>query len=207
MVINLIDINKEKAAYAKLSEKLSASVFNTTEWMNMFSNLNIYGIYNDNKELIGSFYFYPVKKYGLKANITPPFTPHNGLFFENRAENSSNINSFNKSIVSEISEFIDKINSGLTVFALPAGNLETQPFTWKNMDVKVKYTYHIDLTKSEETLLANLSSEKRKSLNKAKSDNLNIVRENVKKVVWKVMWISFFRGSFSKKLVMLYKIL
>ena len=198
MSIRLIDINRESEVYQKLIDKLKPSVFNSIPWIKMFNDLKLYGIYNGNSELIGSFYFFSFKKWGLPVNITPPFTPHNGLCFENRAENSANINSFNKNIMNEISDFICGLKSKLTVFGLPVGALETQPFTWKNMEVKVKYTYHIDLTQPEETLLANLSSEKRKSLNKAKSDALEIIRETDMEKVKQVILKTFSRKQISK---------
>ncbi len=207
MGIELLNIKKDAAAYETLEGKLKPSVFNSLRWLSMFGHLKLYGIFNDNHELIGAFYFYSFKKYGFPLNITPPFTPHNGLFFENRAENSANINSFNKNIIDEVSEFIDKMNSKLTVFTLPAGSLETQPFSWKNMEVKVKYTYQIDLDQSEETLLANLSSEKRKSLNKAKSDELEIVKETDMKVVKEVILKTFSRKQISKNMNYFDKIL
>ena len=60
MSIRLIDINNNAMAYQKLNEKLQPSVFNSTAWLKMFSALNLYGIFNDNNELIGSFYFLPL---------------------------------------------------------------------------------------------------------------------------------------------------
>ncbi len=198
MSIKLIDINKEAEVYKKLNDKLKPSVFNSIRWLKMFSALQLYGIYNDNNELTGSFYFFEKKKWGMTLNITPPFTPHNGLCFENRAENSANINSFNKNILNEVADFISGFKSQLTVFGLPVGAVETQSFTWRNMEVKVKYTYHIDLTQSEEILLANLSSEKRKSLNKAKSDSLEIVKETKMETVKQVILKTFSRKQISK---------
>lgn len=207
MAIRLLDIQKDGAEYVKLSSKLNASVFNSLQWMGLFKGIKIYGIFNDNNELTGSFYLYAFTKMGAQMHITPPFTPNNGLFFENRAENSANINSFNKNVISEIAEFVNTLTSKLTVFILPTGNIETQPFSWKNMDVIVKYTYQIDLSTPEDILLANLSSEKRKSLNKAKSDELEIVRETNMKVVKEVILKTFSRNQISKNMDIFDKIL
>src|SRR5438105_1326141 len=126
MSIRLLDIDKDAEAYQRINTKLRSSVFNSLAWLKMFSEIKLYGIYNDNNELTGSFYFFSVKKWGMPINITPPFTPHNGLCFENRAENSANINSFNKNILSEVADFISRLRSQLTVFGLPVGALETQ---------------------------------------------------------------------------------
>ena len=74
MSIRLIDINKEAEAYQKLNEKLKSSAFNSIPWLKMIKNIKLYGIYNDNTELIGSFYFFSFKKWGASLNITPPFS-------------------------------------------------------------------------------------------------------------------------------------
>ncbi len=207
MAVRLIDINKDNEAYVKLCAKQKPSVFNSIPWLNMYQGLEVYGLFNDNNELTGSFYLHPFKKMGIKMYITPPFAPNNGLFFENRAENSSNINSFNKNVIEEIAEFLVKLNSKLTVFILPEGNIETQPFAWKNMDVLVKYTYHINLSTPEDLLLANLSSEKRKSLNKAKSDALEIIQELDMKTVKEVILKTFSRNQITKNMDLFDKIL
>jgi lipid II:glycine glycyltransferase (peptidoglycan interpeptide bridge formation enzyme) len=199
-MIRELNIQNDRPAYEKLIAKLEASVFNSLEWLQLFKNIKLYGIFNNNEELIGTFYLYNYTKYGLELNICPPFTPHNGLLFENRAENSANINSFNKNIVNEVAEFLNQLNSKLLVFVLPTNILETQSFTWKNMEVKVKYTYHIDLNNTEETLLANLSSEKRKSLNKAKTDNLRIERSNDMKQVKEVVMKTFSRKQIARNI-------
>jgi lipid II:glycine glycyltransferase (peptidoglycan interpeptide bridge formation enzyme) len=199
-MIRLLDNQKDRIAYEKLCVKLDASVFNSFAWMSLFKKIKLYGIFNNNEELIGAFYFYNYTKYGLELNICPPFTPHNGLIFENRAENSANINSVNKNILNEVSDFISDLNSKLLVFVLPTGILETQSFTWKNMEVKVKYTYHIDLNLPEDTLLANLSSEKRKSLNKAKADQLEIVRTSEMRIVKEVVLKTFSRKQINKNI-------
>jgi lipid II:glycine glycyltransferase (peptidoglycan interpeptide bridge formation enzyme) len=206
-MIKELDMNKDAAAYEKLCTSLRAPVFNSPDWLRLFERIKLYGIFNNNNELIGTFYFYNYKKYGLELNICPPFTPHNGLVFENRAENSANINSFNKNILNEVAEFINKLNSKLLVFVLPAGLLETQPFTWKDMEVKVKYTYHIDLDKTEEQLLTNLSSEKRKSLNKAKTDGLKIEKTSDMKAVKEVVLKTFARKQISRNVEYFDKIL
>jgi lipid II:glycine glycyltransferase (peptidoglycan interpeptide bridge formation enzyme) len=206
--IRLINIRTEGDAYNKLCIRENASVFHSQEWMNIYgTSLQLYGIFNDNSELTGSFFFFKGKKYNQEFTICPPFTPHNGLIFENRAENAANINSFNKKIIEEVAEFVKQLNSKLTVFVLPSSIAETQPFIWKGLTVKVKYTYHIDLSLSEEQLLGNLSSEKRKSLNKAKKDELDTELVSDKKLVKEVILKTFARKEIKKNIHYFDKIL
>lgn len=208
MTIRKINIPAEAAVYEKLLKLDSASVFNTGDWLSVYGHaLNLYGIYNDNSELIGSFYFFTGKKYKQAFDICPPFTPHNGLFFENRAENPSSVNTFNKKITEEVAAFIQTLDAKLVVFVLPASLNETQPFTWKKFTVKVKYTYHISLSETEEQLLANLSSEKRKSLNKAQKDGLEVLHTNDHKTVKDAVLKTFARKQIRKNINYFDKIL
>ena len=73
--------------------------------------------------------------------------------------------------------------------------------------LQLEYTYHIDLTKTEDTLLANLSSEKRKSLNKAKTDALEVVRETDMEKVKQVILKTFSRKQITKNKIYFDKIL
>ncbi len=208
MAIKSLDISKETESYQKLLGKQEGSVFNSPEWLKIYGeHLKLYGIYNNNNELTGSFYFFTKKKYGAEFSICPPFSPHNGLFYENRAENSANINTFNKAVLTETAEFIDKMGAKLLIFTLPSGVLETQPFIWKKMEVKVKYTYHIDLSLTREELWANLSSEKRKSVNKAEKDSLQIEKSEDMKPVKEMIMKTFGRKEISKNIDLFDKIL
>lgn len=208
MAIRQLDIQKDAAAYDPLCARLHASVFCSRAWLSMFGDhLRLYGIFNNNNELTGAFYMFSTVKKGLRLEICPPFTPNNGLFFENRAENNANVQTVNKHVLEEVTAFLKSLNAQLLEFTLPVPIGDTQPFTWAKFRVKVKYTYHIDLQLSEEQLLANLSSEKRKSLNKAKKDDIRIEETKDMQLVKKMILKTFARKQLNKNLAYLDKIL
>jgi lipid II:glycine glycyltransferase (peptidoglycan interpeptide bridge formation enzyme) len=206
--IKLLDIQKDKAVYETLCQKQMASVFNSTDWLKLYGeHLKLYGIFNNNNELTGSFFLFYTTKKTFKLHLTPPFSANNGLFFENRSENNANIQTTVKHNLEEVAEFCEKLGSQLFVFVLPPDINDAQPFIWKKFKVKVKYTYHINLKLPVETLLANLTSEKRKSLNKAQKDGLEVKEANDMKLVKQLVLKTFSRKQLSKNMNYLDKII
>lgn len=185
--------SSEMAGYSALSAKYG-SVFNSFKWINMFgSNISLNGIFNDNNDLIGAFFHFKASKFGMPYIANPPFTPNNGLFFINPSTNKSNQNTFEKSVMELIADFYITLSPFFFVTSLPVGYKDTQPFSWKKFNVLPKYTYRIDLSLPENTLLENLTSEKRKSLNKAEKDNLVIRKESDLTVVYDLILKTFER--------------
>ncbi len=208
MSIKLLDTQKDRIVYEAFCKKQNASVFNSMSWLGIYGeHLQLYGIFNNNDELTGALFIFKTKKKTFTLNITPPFSANNGLFFENRSENNSNIQTTVKHVMEEVADFCKKLNSDLLVFVLPASINDAQPFIWKKFKVKVKYTYHVDLALTQDALLANLSSEKRKSLNKAQKDGLEIKESTDMKTVKQLILKTFSRKQVSKNIVYLDKIL
>ena len=57
-------------------------VFASKEWLSIYGDaINLVGIYKDEHQLIGGFYYLEVKKYRFSFVKLPPYTPHCGLFF------------------------------------------------------------------------------------------------------------------------------
>ncbi|MCC6691749.1 MAG: GNAT family N-acetyltransferase [Bacteroidia bacterium] len=199
--------NNDSSAYDKLSATYG-SVFNSADWLKMYADqLTLMGIYNDNENLIGSFFYYRSTKFGLPYIVNPPFAPHNGLFFVNPSQNKSNQNTFEKNVMELVSDFFKSISAVFLVTALPVGFKDTQPFLWKKFAVQPKYTYRVDLLQPENVLLENLTSEKRKSLNKAQKDGLIIKASDDIKVVSELVMKTFARQNKKVNIHLLNKIL
>jgi len=204
--IKLLDIHSD-LNYLKLSSVMG-SVFNSTQWLSMYEkSLGVYGIYDGDDKLIGSFFQYNGKKKGLKFCITPPFTPSNGLFFENKAKNKANRNSFEKGIMQLLADHFDTVKGSLLVSAFPSSFTDMQPFIWKKQRVAPRYTYVVALDQSEEQLLENLTSEKRKSLRRAEKDEVSISACDDMKIIKKLVEKTFDRREKKLNAVMLDKIL
>ncbi len=184
------------------------TVFNSIAWIRIYdTGLKLYGIYNDNTELVGAFFLYTSSKWGMKYAITPPFTPHIGLFFENRAQNKSNQITYSKNIYDALSQFIAAQNYALLVAALPFKHTDTQVFFWNKFKVIPNYTYRLNLLVTKEELLGNFTSEKRKSLKKAEKDGLRVEKTVDLEIVKTLILKTFSRKEKALNIKLLDKIL
>jgi Acetyltransferase (GNAT) domain len=175
MKIEKVDIHTYKAELEKTS--LTIPIFNSLAWLNLFDErLNILVIYNNNQEMIGSFFGLVGKKYGLPYFINAQFTPHCGLFYVNPSLSPASKAGTDKKVIELISEYLQQQKFKFIQFYLPFQIIDVQPFIWAKYTVGTKYTYQISLSDSEETLFSHLASEKRKSIRKAESDHIKIER-------------------------------
>ncbi|MBC7695240.1 MAG: GNAT family N-acetyltransferase [Burkholderiales bacterium] len=169
--IDILDVFCEKAEPV-------IGVFASKKWLSVYGNsLTIIGIYKDEHQLIGGFYFLKTKKFGFTFLKLPPYTPHCGLFFTSDSKNNSSINNFSKEIMNEVCRFITKQKSALTVLAFPSNIIDFQPFIWEKYKVIPNYTYRISLEKSIEVIKSNFDSKNRNAINKAIKEEV-IVSEN-----------------------------
>lgn len=156
----------------------SIGVFGSKRWLSVYGDaLTMIGIYKDEHQLIGGFYFLNSKKYGFTFVKLPPYTPHCGLFFFSENENQSSKNNFTKEIVSEVCAYFSSLKPALTVLAFPSGIIDMQPFIWDKYKVVPNYTYRIDLQRSMEAIKANFDSKNRNMINKAIKEEVS-VKEN-----------------------------
>lgn len=153
-------------------------VFAGKKWLSVYGDtLTLIGIYKDEHQLIGGFYFLNTKKYGFTFLKLPPYTPHCGLFFMSDSKNHSSINNFSKEIMNEVCDFFTAQKSALTVLAFPSAIIDFQPFIWNKYKVVPNYTYRIDLQKTIEEIKANFDSKNRNVINKAIKEEV-LVTEN-----------------------------
>ncbi len=169
--INNLDVFCEKA------EPL-IGVFASKKWLSIYAEtLTIIGIYKDEHQLIGGFYYLNTKKYGFTFIKLPPYTPHCGLFFNSDGKNNSSVNNFSKEIMTEICNYFLNQKSALTVLAFPSNIIDFQPFIWNKYKVIPNYTYRINLESSIENIKSNFDSKNRNAINKAIKEEV-IVSEN-----------------------------
>ncbi len=169
--IDNLDIFCEKAEPA-------IGVFASKKWLSIYGDtLTVIGIYKDELQLIGGFYFLRTKKYGCSFLKLPPYTPHCGLFFTSDSKNNSSINNFSKEVMNEVCNFFTKLKSALTVLAFPSNIIDFQPFIWEKYKVIPNYTYRINLEKSIEDIKSNFDSKNRNVINKAIKEEV-VVSEN-----------------------------
>lgn len=190
MYIKPININELKTL------KLS-SPFLSENWLSVYDNqLDLLGIFNKNNELIGVFTAYKFKRFRLFTQYaTPQFMPTCELTFNDETSNPSKKASFHKSIGELIANYLNEKRQIITL-EFPAYFNSFQPFSEKKFKVSTRHTYLLDLTKSEDALLENMSSERRKNIQKAIKDGLTIeVVENTNNIALELIKSTYMRQN------------
>jgi hypothetical protein len=192
-----------KPAFQKPFEEFVAKhdlLFNSREWINNYNKENITQcvILNNNDEVIGCFNYYTFKKSVFKFIISPPYAPNIDLFYVNPSASVVGKNSFNKDISKLLADYFDSLNVHYVNVNLPGNFLDTQPFIWKGYVSRSRFSYLIDLSQAEEKLWENLSSEKRKSINKAAKDGLEVKASNDHETIYSLAMKSLERNALGK---------
>ena len=168
----LKEINSDQ--YVAKAEAI-LGVFASKKWLSAYwDTLSYVGIFKDEHQMIGGFYFLKTKKYGFNFIKLPPYTPHCGLFYQSESKNQSSINNFSKEIVTDVCNYISAQNAALTVLAFPSAVSDMQPFIWEKYKVIPNYTYRIELQKTIAEITANFDSKNRNVINKALKEGVEI---------------------------------
>jgi hypothetical protein len=191
--------SSERDQFFLLAHKHGA-VYLDAQWLKIYPvPVKLYGIFpKKSNDLFGGFVLYKQTKFGFPYLKNLPFTPHICLFYSNRTTNPSNNNSFRKKILTAISDFISTRRVDLVNIAFPPDDIDMQPFIWKGLQVKVKYTYQIALDQDENTIYSNFSPERRNDITKALKDGI-VAEEvtqykDVENLVLKTFEINKIRG-------------
>lgn len=155
-------------------------VFGSEKWLLMYGeDLMMIGIYKDENQMIGGFYYLKTKKLGFDFIKLPPYTPHCGLFFQSDSKNKSSVNNFSKEIMNDVCNYFSEQKSQLTVLAFPTNIIDLQPFIWSKYKVVPNYTYKIDLTKSFEEITSQFDSKNRNAINKAIKEDVLVTKNSL----------------------------
>lgn len=177
----------------KTSSFTYRSIFSTYEWLKMFDNLSIYGIFDEGDNLIGGFYLYKEKKFGITIYRNPPFTPFIGPFIKIESQNPVKVANKYREILSLMAEFLSKLNYSIIFVSLSRNIIDTLPFIWKKFKVIPGYTYILDLNKPLDNLFKNMTIERRNDINKAIRDKLIIEKVNDFAIIKSLVLKTFFR--------------
>ena len=172
--INIVEYCSKAQSYV--------GVFGSEKWLSIYGDaLKLIGIYKDEHQIIGGFYFLNTKKYGLTFLKLPPYTPHCGLFFISDSKNKSSVSNFSKEVINEVCTFFTNQKSTLTVLAFPFSIIDLQPFIWNKYKVIPNYTYHINLTQTLEEIKVNFDSKNRNAISKALKEEVTVVENTLSK--------------------------
>ena len=204
-------VHTDSPLHSKLQDfvKKHHLLFNSTGWINNYPEQHTIPcvLLNNNNEIIGCFIYYTFKKSLFNFVITPPYTPNIDLFFINPAESVVGINTFVKEVLECLAAYFISLRADYVSINLPDNFIDSQPFIWKGFTSRNRYSYLIDLSQSEETLWNNLSTEKRKSINRAVKDALVIKESTDYKQVHDLIVQSLERNEVAKNMHILHNML
>jgi hypothetical protein len=194
MYSEFININTLKSHVDKLGSKVP--LFSNIEWIQLFNKrCKIIAVFNDDGQLIAYIYGLYGKKMGLPYFINAPFTPHCGFFMQHKSSNNANAHTTIKNILTSITDFLYTQNLHWIQFAFPTSTIDMQAFIWEDYLVLTKYTYQLDLNQDTQHLFNNLASEKRKSIRKAESDQIQIKKVTKTDTIQMMLEETFIRNK------------
>jgi lipid II:glycine glycyltransferase (peptidoglycan interpeptide bridge formation enzyme) len=174
--LNISSPIDEKSLFSLINQ-CDTSVFFSKEWIKVLYNENfeIIGIKNLNDELIGAFYLQKYKRKKIFTQISPPpLCPYNWLILNCDSETNFNKVSFYKKVFKEIVSYLESIKCDIYKINFPTSFQDLSPFVKNGFETKLKFTYVIDLNLSEEEILKNMSSERRRNIKKGLKSDLKI---------------------------------
>lgn len=136
--------------------------------------IRVFGIQDKGANIVAHFFIYFFNKLWQKHLITPPFLTDIQLATFCPSNNPSQVNNFNRDILSTIAEFLHQFPHTYLEIVLPVGVVDGLPFKWLNYKCGIRYTYYLDLTISEDLLLQNMSTQRRKNINDANKLELEV---------------------------------
>ncbi len=163
-----------KIHISDIKELSVSSAFLNINWLKSYDHdkLTPIGIFNNNNELIGSFFLYNYKRLKFFKQLSaPPFMPTCELTYKNLATNNANKQKFDKEVLIAIADYLGTRRE-IMIVDFPSSVKNITPFIHKNFKVSTRITYQLDLLQSEEELFSNMSSERRKNIKKAIKDGV-----------------------------------
>lgn len=116
-------------------------------------------------QVVGTFCLYQYTRLGKQFVINPPMSPHCGLRLRVKGEKVYSRQSEIKRMVAAMANFLKQEFKGAFIdIALPYELSDVQPFQWKGFYSSPKYGYLLNLNRSEEELLRDMSTERRKNI-------------------------------------------
>lgn len=122
------------------------------------------------------FCTYSFNKLWQKHIITPPFLTDIQLTVNCSAKNVAQVNNFYRDVIATISQFHKAKQHSYLELVLPENIKDALPFVWDGYNVGVRYSYFIDLNLSEDELLQNMSTQRRKNVRDAAKLDLRVER-------------------------------
>ncbi len=153
-------------------------LFSSREWTSCYSHkLLRFFIEDENQNLAGGFVAYEGGKWGMKSLITPPYSPHIGLFEINPERNPSKQIGRQKKIMAAIGDYLRTGPYFYYKLDFAPEFRDMQSLVWSGIQVNVRYTYRIDLTQETEKIIANFDPKIKNLLSKSQREGHSYTNE------------------------------
>ena len=127
-------------------------------------HFKVFTLHHSDRTCIGYFYFYTYTRLGFRFTITPPGLPNIGLVFINGAQKNQTRIGQEKDMLQLLADNLWLKKSHYVELVLPETFQEMQTLIWSGYLVEPRYTYHLNLNGTQESILTAMSSELRRSI-------------------------------------------
>jgi hypothetical protein len=150
-------------------------IFHSLRWTELLGpSLGRLGIYDAGGNLRGGFCIWEQRRLGLRILRNPPDTREIGPFYEPRASNPAARTDEQRAVVDAMADYLASSGAAVVSLGLSPGIADCLPFHWRGWKVVPRYTYRIALAQAEDTLLAAMSTERRKNVRKSRADGVTV---------------------------------
>jgi hypothetical protein len=147
------------------------SLFSSREWASCYgSKLLKFFIEDENHNFVGGFIAYEGGKWGMKSLITPPYSPHIGLFEINPERNPSKQIGRQKKIMTAIGDYLRTGPYFFYKLDFAPEFRDMQSLVWSGIQVNVRYTYQIDLNQTVEKIIENFDPKIKNLISKSQRE-------------------------------------
>ncbi|MFW6009198.1 MAG: GNAT family N-acetyltransferase [archaeon] len=191
------ELNKiKKEDYDKWDDFVDKSqegtIFHKSYWLEASgSEFEIIGSYTGNQLRGGAVIPINENKFKQTVVTNPVLTPYTGILFQPKRGKRTTYLSNEKKIADGISKYLTNNYQNISL-NLNFNYRDLQPFIWNGYSENVRYTYLLDCSDLDETWNG-LDSSTRRSIKRAKKDNLYIKKEDNFKNIIKLVEKTFDR--------------
>lgn len=149
--------------------------FNQPEWLSCYGNqLVVIGLFNNNDEPIGALNLFEFRKFGFTLRIDPPLSYTSAFFLQSEAIHTVSRQTRAKDAMGAIANHLKQEEGKAIAFSLPPHWTDMQPFLHAGFRVQPRYTYLLSLEQTEQDILAGMSPERRRNVQKGKKEGFEV---------------------------------
>lgn len=145
-------------------------LFASSQWASAFSSEIMPLVVESKGNTRAVLTLFAFKKFGKTVLIHPPFATSCGLSFQLDTTKLVGVNSDVKRVMRALADYVNtKFPHAYIDIGFPPEVKDVQPFLQSGFSIHPSYTYRLNLSPSEDELLAHFSPERRKNIRDAKS--------------------------------------